>query len=134
MQSYPAFHENILIFSHPPLVAYSAFVAFTRNRVVAPCFTVRFSPPPPVAFLTGEYVSAEPRKAPVVGASEKTENHMRLITRFELASRSEPELRGLYRQIFNQMACLPCNSQERENALDSLQNIQNELASRRPLP
>lgn len=92
------------------------------------------SPPPPVAFLTGEHVGAEPRKAPVVGASEKTEDHMRLISRFELASCSVSELRGLHRRIFNQLAGMHCDSQERDNALASLQNVQNELASRRPHP
>lgn len=53
---------------------------------------------------------------------------MRLITRFELAAKNEPELHALYKDIFNRLAAFQPNSTERSNALGSLQNIQRELA------
>lgn len=55
---------------------------------------------------------------------------MKLITQFELAARSETELHGLYREIFNALVRSHPHSAERRNALASLENIQRELASR----
>ena len=57
---------------------------------------------------------------------------MRLITRFEAASRTTQELRGLYRDAFNSYATAKRGSQERDNALASMQNITAELAMRSP--
>jgi len=49
---------------------------------------------------------------------------MRLITKFELVSKSETELRGLLREAFNALAASEANSFERRNALASIENIQ----------
>lgn len=55
---------------------------------------------------------------------------MKLITRFELASRSESELHALYHDVFNALAqSAPCSA-ERRNTLASLENIAAELALR----
>jgi hypothetical protein len=69
-------------------------------------------------------------KAPVVGAFKLLEVIMKLITRFELATRSTDELRGLIRDLFNQLARSAPESTERRNALASLENVQAELAHR----
>ncbi|MEM6890342.1 MAG: hypothetical protein AAF636_19745 [Pseudomonadota bacterium] len=55
---------------------------------------------------------------------------MKLITRFELANLSKPQLRGLLREAFNALARSEPDSLERRNALASLENIQTELAIR----
>lgn len=70
------------------------------------------------------------RKVPPFGTYNEPENHMQLITRFELASYSNTELRGLYRKMFNDLAQSMPHSPQRRNALASLDNIRNELASR----
>ncbi len=57
---------------------------------------------------------------------------MKLVTRFEAASRSTAELHGLYREAFNAFAGAPRGSQEYRDALTSLRNIEDELASRAP--
>jgi hypothetical protein len=57
---------------------------------------------------------------------------MLLVSRFEAASRSTPELHGLLTESFNAFAVAPRGSQERRSALQSLQNIENELAARPP--
>lgn len=59
---------------------------------------------------------------------------MKLVTRFELASRSESELQGLYRNIFNGLVRSAVGSAERRSALASLQNIVAELNARAPQP
>ena len=53
---------------------------------------------------------------------------MRLITRFELATKTDEELHTLLREMFNALASPDFH--HRSNALASIQNIQNELASR----
>ncbi len=53
---------------------------------------------------------------------------MRLITRFELAGKTNKELHSLLRQLFNAVASGDNN--HKRNAIASLQNIQNELTSR----
>lgn len=53
---------------------------------------------------------------------------MRLITRFELATRSSEQLQQLYREIFNQLARSDAGTPARRNALASLENIQAVLA------
>jgi len=55
---------------------------------------------------------------------------MKLITRFQAATLSTADLRGLYREIFNELARSEPDSPERRNALASLENIQAELALR----
>jgi hypothetical protein len=55
---------------------------------------------------------------------------MKLITRFELASKSTRELHVLYREVFNALVRSERETAERRNCLASLENIQNELASR----
>ncbi len=55
---------------------------------------------------------------------------MRLITRFELASKTTIELRGILREYFNEMARSTKNSPERRNVLASIENIQTELGLR----
>jgi len=57
---------------------------------------------------------------------------MRLITRFELAVKTNEELHSLLRQTFNAMASGDKN--HKRNAIASMQNIQNELLSRSPHP
>jgi hypothetical protein len=57
---------------------------------------------------------------------------MRLITRFDAASRSTAELHALLREAFNAFASAPRGSIERSNALASLHNIEAELAVRPP--
>ena len=59
---------------------------------------------------------------------------MKLITRFELAAKSENELHGLLREAFNELAKSGFGSYERRNALASIENIQNELALRAIFP
>ncbi|MES9999175.1 MAG: hypothetical protein ABW125_07215 [Candidatus Thiodiazotropha lotti] len=55
---------------------------------------------------------------------------MKLVTRFELAAKNENELHGLLREAFNALAGSEPDSHQRRNALASIDNIQNELASR----
>lgn len=55
---------------------------------------------------------------------------MRLITKFQAATLSITNLRGLLREIFNELAKTAPDSAEHRNALASLKNIQTELASR----
>jgi len=59
---------------------------------------------------------------------------MKLITRFELAAKSKPELYALLREVFNELARSELDSHERRNALASLENIQREIGSRAPCP
>ena len=57
---------------------------------------------------------------------------MKLLSRFEAASRSTAELQGLLSEAFNAFAVAPRGSQERLNALQSMRNIEDELAARPP--
>lgn len=57
---------------------------------------------------------------------------MKLVTRFELTARNENELYGLLREAFNELARSEPYTYQRRNALASIENIQNELASRAP--
>ena len=52
---------------------------------------------------------------------------MRLITKFELASKNETELRGMLREAFNALAASEPNTHQRRNALATIENIQNEI-------
>ena len=55
---------------------------------------------------------------------------MKLVSRFEAASRSTVELHGLLAEAFNAFANAPRSSQERRDALQSMRNIEDELATR----
>ncbi|CUJ30099.1 hypothetical protein [Cognatishimia activa] len=57
---------------------------------------------------------------------------MKLISRFEAASRSTAELHGLLTEAFNTFAVAPRGSQQRQDALQSMRNIEDELAVRTP--
>lgn len=57
---------------------------------------------------------------------------MKLITRYDAQKLSLEELHGLFREAFNAVAAAPRGSQERRNALSSLDNIERELATRSP--
>lgn len=59
---------------------------------------------------------------------------MRLITRFEMAAKNESELHSLLREAFNELARSEPNTHSRRNALASIENIQNALASMAPCP
>lgn len=52
---------------------------------------------------------------------------MKLITRFELASRNETELRILYREVFNALVRSRRDTAERRTCLASLENIVAEI-------
>ncbi len=55
---------------------------------------------------------------------------MRLITHFELATKSTNELRGMLRACFNALAMSSPDSHQRRNTLASIENIQLELGLR----
>lgn len=55
---------------------------------------------------------------------------MKLITIFELATKSESELRALYREVFNVAVRGDRESLEHQNALASLENIRRVIISR----
>ncbi len=55
---------------------------------------------------------------------------MKLITRFELAAKTETELYALLREVFNELAKSDPDTHQRRNALASIENIQREIGSR----
>jgi hypothetical protein len=57
---------------------------------------------------------------------------MKLVSRFEAATRSTDELHGLLREAQLAFAAAPRSSQKRREVLDSIRNIENELAVRPP--
>lgn len=57
---------------------------------------------------------------------------MKLVSRFDAASRSTEELHGLLAKAFNAFCAAPRSSAERHDALQSMRNIENELATRAP--
>lgn len=59
---------------------------------------------------------------------------MKLVTKFELAAKNENELNALLREAFNELARSELDSHQRQNALASIETIQNELASRATCP
>lgn len=59
---------------------------------------------------------------------------MKLVTRFELAAKNENELHAYLREAFNELARSEPDTHQRRNALASIENIRNELASRAPCP
>jgi hypothetical protein len=69
----------------------------------------------------------------MVGASELKEETMKLITRFELASKSTGELHALRGEALKAFASAARGTQERRNALASLASLDAEIRSR-PMP
>ena len=59
---------------------------------------------------------------------------MKLLTIFELATRSEKELHAIYRNVFNELAKSKEGSADRRNAIASLENIERALISRLSRP
>lgn len=57
---------------------------------------------------------------------------MKLVSRFEAASRSTTELHDLLAKAFNAFCAAPRSSAERYDALQSMRNIEDELATRSP--
>lgn len=57
---------------------------------------------------------------------------MKLVSRFDAASRSTADLHGLLREAFRAVAAAPCGTQARNVALASVRHIQAELATRAP--
>jgi hypothetical protein len=55
---------------------------------------------------------------------------MKLITKFELAAKTETELYALLREAFNELAKSDPDTHQRRNALASIENIQREIGSR----
>jgi hypothetical protein len=55
---------------------------------------------------------------------------MKLITRFELATRSTQDLNALYRDVFNALVRTAPGTRERLICLASLENISGELRDR----
>ena len=55
---------------------------------------------------------------------------MKLLTRFELAAKNKNELHGLLRHSFNELTKSNPSTDERRNALASIENIQREIGSR----
>lgn len=68
------------------------------------------------------------------GASKTEEDHMRLLTIFELATRSDSELTALFAKATRALHQASPESAERRNALASLENIQRVQAERRRGP
>ena len=65
-----------------------------------------------------------------MGAAEKTEENMRLLTYFELSRCTKPQLWDLYRRALAALPSLPEGSLERANALLNIQHIRLFLARR----
>ena len=57
---------------------------------------------------------------------------MKLVSRFEAASRSTADLHELLQEAFGAFAAAPRGSEERRDALQSMRNIEDELATRVP--
>lgn len=57
---------------------------------------------------------------------------MKLVSRFEAATLSTAELHRLLGQALLDFAAAPRSSQERREVLESIRNIENELAVRPP--
>ncbi|MCS6623674.1 hypothetical protein N0B44_12195 [Roseibacterium beibuensis] len=57
---------------------------------------------------------------------------MKLVTRFEAATLSTPELYGLRKEAFIAFTAAPRGSQEQREALVTMQTIEDELATRAP--
>ena len=104
--------------------------AFTVRDQLHSCLLIFLLDRRPAGVLCLGDVRDRARKAPEVGASEKEETTMKLLTRFELATRSTTELHALYREIFNALVKTAPGTDERRIALASLENIGAELRCR----
>ncbi len=63
---------------------------------------------------------------------QQTEETMKLITRFELASRSTSELHALHHDTFNALCRCRPHSAEQRTCLASLKSLEDEIKSRVP--
>ena len=70
----------------------------------------------------------------VRGLLEKQEDTMKLVSRFEAATRSTAELYGLRKMAFVAFASATRGSQEQRDALTLMRNIERELAKRQLRP
>ena len=70
----------------------------------------------------------------VRGLLEIQEDTMKLVSRFEAATRSTAELYGLRKEAFIAFASAARDSQEQRDALTSMHNIERELAKRQITP
>lgn len=66
----------------------------------------------------------------MVGASDLKEETMKLTNRFELASKPISELHALHREALEAFACAARGTQERRQALATLENLEAEIRSR----
>jgi hypothetical protein len=66
----------------------------------------------------------------MVGASELKEETMKLLTRFELASKRTSELHALHREALIAFNAAARGTQEQRDALASLANVEAEICSR----
>ncbi|MBO6866575.1 MAG: hypothetical protein JJ877_05985 [Thalassococcus sp.] len=57
---------------------------------------------------------------------------MKLVSRFEAATLSTPELYGLRREAFSAFTAAPRGSQKQREALVAMRTIEDELATRAP--
>lgn len=62
----------------------------------------------------------------------RTEETMKLITRFELASKGTNELYALHRDAFNALCRCKPHSGEQRTCLATLKNLEDEINSRAP--
>jgi hypothetical protein len=69
-------------------------------------------------------------KAAVAAADNKEEKVMQLMTIFYLATRNEPELRVLFREVSEVLVRSDLDSAQRRNALASLENIATAMHTR----
>lgn len=68
----------------------------------------------------------------MVGASELKEETMKLLSRFELASKPISELHALHREALKAFARAARGTQERRDALATIANIEGAIAARSP--
>ena len=80
-------------------------------------------------------MGAGPKGPERFGASLKPkEDDMKLVSRFEAASRSTAELYGLRKEAFVAFNAAARGSREQRKALATMRNIEHELAKRAPAP
>jgi hypothetical protein len=70
----------------------------------------------------------------LVGASLQQEEQMTIITRFDTATYTITELRGLFRGLFNQLARLSLDDPDYQITKASMEIVEAELRSRSPSP
>src|SRR6056297_1293358 len=103
------------------------------NRVCAPCASacdVLASPPNHQSLHWPMMMGAGPKGPERFGASLKPkEDDMKLVTRFEAATLGTAELYSLRKEAFN---AAPRGSQDQRDALLTMRNIEDELATRAP--